>query len=805
MTNGNSMTLTLSGYQNHIIKGIVLSMKSNASGGKGYMSAVAGGSTTIASFGSSESDKTFNGDWYTGWSTSYVDIPITLSDYNYEVQNENIVITINATANSLYCQSFTILYELTTTPVINASDVEIAASETSGEIAYTISNPDGSTLTAEEKAPGYDWIDAVTVVVAENKVTFTTTENTGASRVGYITLTYGSVTKDVKVTQAAPVYTVTCATGLENGSIEASPTTAAEGETITINATPIDSDVYALISVTVTKASDSSPVSVVKTGNTATFTMPADNVNVTATFGPIPDYVDLPFNWAGGTKAELNAVSGVTVNADDDYAASNAPYRIKFNTEGHYIAIKTNEQIGAVSVGIKKFASGNASILKIEGSVDGTTYSEIQQFTISGAQNATFKYYTTAAFDADYRHVRIYFNRPDSGGSNIGVGPIVVRSIESFSLSIGGYGDNDNVKTGWNLIASPIVSTTPVGVTNMLSNNYDLYRFNQSAEKEWENYKASNFSIASGQGYLYANSEDVELTFTGIPYLGDGNVTLTKVDGKEFSGWNLVGNPFNANVTITPDYYRMNTAGDGFELVSNGAAVKRMEGIFVYTDTDGTTLTFTASAKGNTKANNQLSFSLSNNNKTIDRAVVRFGESNTLPKLRLMQGCAEVYIPQNGKDYAIVCSEGQGEMPINFKAEKNGSYTLSIDIEADMDYLHLIDNMTGADVDLLANPSYTFDARTSDYASRFRLLFSANTVDDNTSTGSATFAYFNGSEWVVNSNGNATLQVVDVMGRVLSSETVNGNHTMNLNLSTGVYMLRLVNGNDVKTQKIVVR
>ena len=44
-----------------------------------------------------------------------------------------------------------------------------------------------------------------------------------------------------------------------------------------------------------------------------------------------------------------------------------------------------------------------------------------------------------------------------------------------------------------------------------------------------------------------------------------------------------------------------------------------------------------------------------------------------------------------------------------------------------------------------------------------------------------------------------------MMGRVLSSETINGDTTVNLNQVPGVYMFRLLNGNDVKVQKVVVR
>ena len=112
LTGGNSMTLTLSGYQGMTVKGLTLSMKSNSGKGAGYLS-VKAGSTTLGSIGSSSSGVKFNtASWYGDWSTSYVDVKPTLSNTAYTVQNgENLVIVIGATANSLYCQSFTIEYE----------------------------------------------------------------------------------------------------------------------------------------------------------------------------------------------------------------------------------------------------------------------------------------------------------------------------------------------------------------------------------------------------------------------------------------------------------------------------------------------------------------------------------------------------------------------------------------------------------------------------------------------------------------------------------------------------------------------
>ena len=153
------------------------------------------------------------------------------------------------------------------------------------------------------------------------------------------------------------------------------------------------------------------------------------------------------------------------------------------------------------------------------------------------------------------------------------------------------------------------------------------------------------------------------------------------------------------------------------------------------------------------------------------------------------------------------------EMPIAFEAAEDGTYTIAVDVKGlEIDYLHLIDNLTGADVDLLATnegdampcvSTYTFEAKTTDYASRFRLVFNANNATNEVAN--ETFAFYNGSEWMISNTGNATLQVIDVLGRVLSSETISGTVTVSLKETAGVYMLRLVNGNDVKVQKIVVR
>lgn len=366
---------------------------------------------------------------------------------------------------------------------------------------------------------------------------------------------------------------------------------------------------------------------------------------------------------------------------------------------------------------------------------------------------------------------------------------------QSFTIDIAAYSGNG----GYYLIASPIGESDPAGVENMLANDFDLYYFDQSQDLEWINYEAGAFNLVAGKGYLYANSEDVTLKFTGAPYSGNGEVALVKDDNANLSGWNLVGNPFAQTAYVTKAFYTMN--GDGSEVIAGtGNSVEPMEGIFVIAETDGEVMTFSTEAPQSKDAALVMNVSRNRGN-AIDRAIVRFGEESILPKFTLNRNSTKLYIPQSDKDYAVVSANSDmGEMPVNFKTAENGTYTLNFNAkEVSFSYLHLIDNLTGADVNLLDNPSYTFQAKSTDYASRFKLVFvtGSNSNNDN-------FAFFSNGSFVINNEGEATLQIVDVMGRIIKSETINGCANVSLNAAPGVYVFNLVNGNNIRTQKIVV-
>lgn len=109
MTSGKSQTYTIKGFEGCTIKKVVLSMKSNSTAGAGTFSLKAG-ATELAAINPAKSFK----QWYnnTGYSASYKDVTVSMKNDSYTIKaNEDVVIVIKASKNSLYCQSITIEYE----------------------------------------------------------------------------------------------------------------------------------------------------------------------------------------------------------------------------------------------------------------------------------------------------------------------------------------------------------------------------------------------------------------------------------------------------------------------------------------------------------------------------------------------------------------------------------------------------------------------------------------------------------------------------------------------------------------------
>lgn len=472
----------------------------------------------------------------------------------------------------------------------------------------------------------------------------------------------------------------------------------------------------------------------------------------------------------------------------------------------HQYTVKTNYYNGeSTASNTASLALGTASLeTLILGDNDKMTITEGSKLTVSGTLS-----------NNNAANLLI-----ENGAQLVTSNPVAV----TMEKKIVGFGNNNNAQTGWYTIATPFTTNvTPAG--NMLENTFDLYLYDEENVK-WRNYKQEeseyyHFNIEPNKGYLYANSENTTLSFADTVRASNASITIPlsyASTNENKKGFNLVGNPFsceltgNSNITMggtlfSTYYIADGTISDGKNLIAcniSDRPIKPGEGFIVQATGENQSLVFNGRSLSEQKG--YISIEAGNENFT-DRAFVQIGGGNTLRKITLSDNTAQVYVMQDNMDFAaVMIEETQGVIPVNFRAAEDGSFTLTINPEGvEMNYLHLIDNMTGSDVDLLTNPSYTFEAKTTDYESRFKLVFASGSVfGDDASTGSASFAFFNNGQWIINNNGESTVQVLDVTGHILRSERVNGVCDIQINYAPGVYVLRLIDGEKVRTQKIVI-
>lgn len=377
----------------------------------------------------------------------------------------------------------------------------------------------------------------------------------------------------------------------------------------------------------------------------------------------------------------------------------------------------------------------------------------------------------------------------------------------------------EDLNDGWHLIASPIIDNLDADddVQGLIKGTFDLYAFDQSGTdaqgnaREWRNYEADAFTtINHKKGYLYANSAETTLSFAGT-LAGTAEPTELAYDGNAyFAGFNLIGNPYPCNAYIERSFYVLNYNADSdstkFVLVDNDTPIAPCAAVLVQAQQEGENVTFSKTAPPtSSKIAVRLNQADQKGATAIDQVRIMFQQQYQLAKYPQENSTSTIYIPQNGKKLAVANAEGLTELPINLRTAKNGSYTLSFETEKlDLNYLHLIDNMTGNDVDLLVTPSYTFEGKTTDYESRFRLVFATNCEDAD--GGDEYLAYVSNGEIVIAGVGdacNTSLQVVDMTGRVIRCLDVAHNVSTS-GMTAGVYVLRLINGDNVKTQKIVI-
>lgn len=339
---------------------------------------------------------------------------------------------------------------------------------------------------------------------------------------------------------------------------------------------------------------------------------------------------------------------------------------------------------------------------------------------------------------------------------------------------------------GWYTIATPFVSCDPTGT--MVADDYDLYAYDEDGDDEgyeWINYKPSgSFSLTASQGYLYAHYPNTNLRMTGALANGDYSKTVNLSydnDNADIRGYNLLGNPTAHEITFS----KTDEVSDGYYYLSNsdsweyatGNSVPVGRGFLVKANNTNQTVTLNTQSKGLENAIEQFICLQIDD----DQAFVKTTEGVSMPLLSFHGRSSSICLNRDGRPYIMLVRDEANSLELNYQARQHGQHQLQVNTDGlELDYLHLVDRITGADIDLLATPNYTFESNPGDYSSRFLLQF--------TESGHNNDAFSDSAE--------GTIQILDMTGRMVGTNPDR--------LTPGVYVIRSVNGNEVKTKKIVI-
>lgn len=331
--------------------------------------------------------------------------------------------------------------ESSSDPSIIANDITgiSARGLADGKSSYSIENPiDGTVLGAT-----CDGEVVTSVSAADGLIVYSVSTNTTTSaRKGSITLTYGDITKEVNVSQLAPVFKVS-QTEVELGAGAGASTTitvtsdfdwysdASTGAGFTSTPATCEwtaenpyTDGKTTVIIKASAANDSEEGT--KDLGTLTFTNLETgkklNVSITQKSSSSANQGEkLPFSFDNGKSNLTQWMSHSGLGSD----YKSAP-KLKFDDAGDYLVVQIASTASNISAIAKQNGTGTTAKFTIYGSVDGSNYSTIQEFSVNPGNSKTMTLTVTKPIDSAYRFIKFqYTSKPSS--TNIALGSISIK------------------------------------------------------------------------------------------------------------------------------------------------------------------------------------------------------------------------------------------------------------------------------------------------------------------------------------------------------------------------------------------
>ena len=337
---------------------------------------------------------------------------------------------------------------------------------------------------------------------------------------------------------------------------------------------------------------------------------------------------------------------------------------------------------------------------------------------------------------------------------------------------------------GWFTIAAPIYGGMPVGT--LATGSYDLYAYDEPTHY-WLNEKVANNDLTAlvpGQGYLYASQGERTLSFAGQLVASNAEISVPVTRTlHELPGLNLVGNPYTNSIGIsqvklngTPitTYYKA-VGGTGFMAYTDAddEPIQPGEG-FMLMAGEGGTLTFAPSARCE-QQDGYVRLVLRRDGQVCDRTYVSMNLGATLSKMALSEDRSLLYFQNGGERYAVAGQRDGAQL--RFEPSVSASFVIEASLlNTRVGYLHLIDHLTGDDIDLLAQSCYAFEADPEDAPERFSLAFAPQEMPSGREGGRDLYNNFMLPFHELNVNQNAYYDVFVIVAapEVTGTGTVTG-------------------------------
>ena len=499
---------------------------------------------------------------------------------------------------------------------------------------------------------------------------------------------------------------------------------------------------------------------------------------------------------------------------------------------------------------------GNSANYTVDGTVtvDNTIpgYGECNNLTVNPGYSLTITVGNALTVYGDLTNSAATNNVLVESNSS-GNGSLIVEGTSIGDVTIQRYfAGYTSSSDGWHEIGVPVQSMVVTGSDfepgTASPHNDDLYYWSES-DNLWMNWKTTSFNFSSvGQGYLVSYESDQTNSFTGTLQTVDYSVMSSSLNTTKGNGWHLFGNAYSSalewnNCSGWMLYNIGNIAsvwdeGTGtYKTISKGDIIPSTTGFFLQVADASNELTIRPCGRVHNSHNNYKSGNAKNPKYTLDMKVtttvnsfsnttrVAFNPNATQQwdmkydshKLYGNASAPELWTVSNNEEFSLNTlpfSEGPVDLPLNFKAGADGSYTLNfegLDSFETNSNITLEDLFTGQTTDLKQNPVYNYSASKGDANNRFVLHFyGVTSTPENSANNEKVLIYTYNNTIILKSideDLNGSVEVVNILGQTLDVKQVSHSNFLRVNstLNHGIYFVRYKGSNGyVQTGKVIL-